>query len=179
MPTATKDAPSKVKFGDFKQIVGTTNSTLYVLETDANYSKSMKLLDKADLRPLKYQEVLSLLMKDDKLKKSVEGKGFWLAGKGLYEGEIYPLVGKGLDGKGIYTINEGGDLARIENKKLSLENRVHVFGGSNPLSLEVYSYTDFGWRFKLDAGKKPQDVEDIVVGVPKSLKERAKERTKE
>lgn len=154
----------ELKFGDFKPIVGTTGSTLHVLETNANHSRSMDLLDKAGLRPLEYQEILPLLMKDETLKNSLKGKWFYLAGRGLNE-------------DGIYTIDDKGELAKIDVKELPIENKVRVWSGKNQLSFLVnsdYNTASYGGRFGLDAYAGPHVVAPIVVGKPKlSLSEQA------
>ncbi len=160
----------KSKFGDFKPILGAT-SILHVLETSANHSKSMELLEKAGLRPLKYQEILPLLMKDETLKNSLKGKWFYLAGKGLEE-------------DGIYTINEKGDLAKIENDKLSIENKVRAWKGPYPLSLDVYSdngAAGYSRRFYLGLGAPngPLNAAPVVVGVPKERSELEPDQVKQ
>jgi len=161
LPAQSTVSAATLKFGDFKPVVGTTGSTLYVLKTEANHSKSMGLLEESGLRPLKYQEVLPLLMKDEALKNSLKGKWFYLAGEGLNE-------------DGIYTVNDKGELAKIEGEELSLEKKVRAWSGKNPLSLCVYSGNDAAYhsrRFCLVAAYDPHGDAPVVVGVPKERSE--------
>ena len=71
----TTATASTSKFGEFEPFVGATKSILYILKSEANHSKSMKLLDEAGLRPLKYQEILPLLMRDETFKNALKGTG--------------------------------------------------------------------------------------------------------
>lgn len=147
-------AAPATKFGDFKPIVGTTGSILYVLENGANQPASMKHLEDAGLMPFEEKEILSILIKDKQLKNFLKGKWFYLAGSGTDKG-------------GLYTINEDGSLAKGKGK--SIENTVRVWSGDKPLSLYVDSvYTAYcGWRFGLGADNDPASVAPVVVGKPK------------
>jgi len=150
-----------LKYGDFNPVVGTTNTTLYVLKTEANHSNSMTLLKEAGLRPLNGKEILPLLMKDETLKDSLKGKWFYLAGEGLKE-------------DGIYTLDAKGDLEKVGSRNLSIENKVRAFKGPHPLSLDVFSDYNaavFGGRFFLVAYYEPHYVAPVVVGVPKERPE--------
>ena len=148
---------SEARFGDFKPIAGSTGTTLYVLQKEANHSMSMKLLSDAALRPLTYQEILPLLTKDEQLKNALKGKWFWLAGDGMEK-------------EGIFTIDEKGELREIGKKeKLSVEQKVRVWPGEHPLSFFVVSGDGaayVGRRFDLAAYLVPLDVAPVVVGVP-------------
>jgi hypothetical protein len=157
MATRETTAQLTAKFGDFKPTVGTTGSTLYILEKRSNHLESMSLLDKAGLVPFERQEILPLLMKDEGLKNVLKGKWFY-------------LVGKGLKKEGIYTVNSNGELVEIRDKELSIEMKVRAWSGPNPLSLFVLSDCDAtycGWRFYLFAYYDPSDVALVVVGKPK------------
>lgn len=148
---------SESRYGDFKPVVGTTGATLQVLERDANHPTSMKLLSDSALRPLSYQEILPLLMKDEGLRNALKGKWFWLAGEGT-------------DNDGLFTVDDKGELKEIGKRdKLSLEQKVRVWSGNQPLSFGVYSddyAADFGGRFVLYAVYGPHLVAPLVVGVP-------------
>lgn len=148
---------SETRYGDFKPVAGSTGATIYVLQKKANHPKSMKLLSDAGLRPMTYQELLPLLMKDEQLKNALKGKWFWLAGQGMEK-------------EGIFTINEKGELREITKKeKLSVEQKVRAFLGEQPLSFDV-DWDDYaaslGWRFYLYADLGPQGVAPVVVGMP-------------
>jgi hypothetical protein len=148
-------AAPATKFGDFKPIVGTTGSILYVLENGANQPASMKHLEDAGLMPFEEKEILSILIKDKQLKNFLKGKWFYLAGSGTDKG-------------GLYTINEDGSLAKGKGK--SIENTVRVWSGDKPLSLDVYSdggTAYCGGRFLLNADDDPALVAPVVVGKPK------------
>ncbi len=155
-------ATSTGKFGDFKPIVGTTGSTLHVLEIEANHPKSMKLLDQAGLMPYTRKEMLSILVKDEQLKEYLKRKSLYLAETGAKERDLY-------------TVNEDGSIT--QGKGTSIENTVRVWHGNNPLSLGVLSDDNasyYGWRFILVADSEPDDVAPVVVGKPKlSLSEPA------
>jgi hypothetical protein len=149
------------KYGDFNAVVGTTGATLHILNKEANHPDSMRYLEEAGLRLLKYQEILLLLMKDERLKNHLKGKSFRLEGYGLDKDDIQDPI---------YTIDEKGELKEIpEGVELSNENKVRVWSGTQPLSLDVISDVAayFGWRFDLYAFVKSVEVEDVVVGVPK------------
>ena len=121
----------------------------------------MKLLSEAGLRPLSYQELLPLLMEDEQLRNTLKGKRFWIAGQGMNK-------------NGIFTIDEKGELVPLLQgffkKKTSVEQKVRVFSGNQPLSFGVdsdYGAADLGRRFNLLADVVPQFVAPVVVGVPK------------
>lgn len=156
-------ATPTTNFGEFKPIVGATGAKLYVLETRANYSESVKFLDDAGLKFFTHQEILLLLMEDKVLKTELKRKWFYLAGKGLEE-------------NGIYTMNDKGDLVKI-NDEISIEKKVCARKGSYPLSLGVSSDGNaavYGRRFNLGANGVPGDAAPVVVGKPKlSLSEQA------
>lgn len=155
MATAPREA-TESKHGIFRPVVGITGATLYALQTEADHSTSMKILSDSNLRPLPYQEILSLLMKDEGLKNSLKGNWFWLSGQGM-------------DKDGLFTINEKGELKEIGKKeKLSNENKVRVWSGNRPLSFYVVSDDGTaygGGRFDL-GGNGPHFVAPVVVGVP-------------
>lgn len=145
------------KFGEFKPVVGTTGTILYTLKTETNHSDSMKLLEESDLRPLKYPEILSLLMRDETLKNSLKGQWFYLEGKVL-------------DKKSeLYTIDEKEKFAERKGD-VSFERTVRVWNGTNPLSLVVFSDVNSAVcdrRFGLDASNEPHNAAPVVIGVPK------------
>ncbi len=125
---------------------------LQVLEQGGNHSQSMKLLTENGLRPLTYQEALS---RSSELIEKFKGKWFWIAGKGIHEEDE------------IYVFNPQGELVK-SNGKESIDQKVRVWSGSQPLSLDVdsdYYARDFGRRFLLDGGGSPDVVAPVVVGV--------------
>ena len=149
--------PPQADKNGFKQVNGATGKTLHILEKRANHPESMKLLSEAGLRPMTYQEILSLLMEDEQLKNALKGKGFWLAGQGMEK-------------EGVFTISKKGEIRKIRwREKLSVERKAHVQSGNKPLSFIVYSdyyAAHFGWRFYLGANTDPLYVAPVVVGVP-------------
>ena len=150
----------------FKQITGNTGVALFVSDKGANHANSMKTLEDANLRPLARQEALPLLMRDEALKNALKGKWFYVAGVGMEKG-------------GLFTINYMGELVDGADK-VSLEERVNVWKGTNPLSLVVHS--DFnaslcGRRFVLRACAEPDGVAPVVVGVAKDFKLELKPET--
>lgn len=152
--TTKKIQESKI---EFKQIRGDTKSVLYVLEKNADYTDSLALLDNADLRMLRYQEILPLLMGDETLKNQLKGYWFFLEGKG-FEKELET-----------YTIDEKGELIEIKGE-ISNERIVRVWNGQNPPLLGISSADPASCnngRFFLNAYGGPRSVTPIVVGVPK------------
>lgn len=160
---ASRTAPKDVAAADvretrerlgFEEMKATTGMTLYTSETKADYPTSKRILGNANLTFLTYQEALSTIMKDRKLKNLLKDKWFWLAGTEL---------NKKLE---LYTIDDRGEL--VERKgKVSIEKTIHVWNGTNPLSLDVHA-GDFavadGGRFYLDAYVGPGNVAPVVVG---------------
>ncbi len=160
-PQPGPQAAQQADKNDFRQVKGATGKTLYILEKRANHPDSMKLLSEAGLRPLSYQELLPLLMEDEQLRNTLKGKRFWIAGQGMNK-------------NGIFTIDEKGELVPLLQgffkKKTSVEQKVRVFSGNQPLSFGVdsdYGAADLGRRFNLLADVVPQFVAPVVVGVPK------------
>ena len=158
---------SKTKLGpvqtdakqNFTRTVGDSGAALFVLDKKANHPDSIKLLDGEKLRPLRYQEALLLLMKDETLRKAVEGKCFYLSGAGL-DKELLA-----------YTVNAKGELVEIV-EGISPEKTVFVMKGNGPLSLDVVlgpleDDTLTAGRYCLNAYLKPDHLLSAVVGVPK------------
>ncbi len=147
---------SESRRGDFMSVTGTTNATVYVLNQQADHATSMKLLQGAGLRPYTYQEIIPILIKDEGLKNSLKGKWFYLAGSGT-------------DKDGLYTVDEDGEFAEIGKSRISAEEKVRVWSGKNPLSLNVGSdcgVADVGRRFGLfGAYIGPHHVAPVVVGI--------------
>ena len=146
----------KPRFSDFEQVSGTTDATACILQQRANHTQSMKLLGDAGLRPYTRQEILPLLMKDKKLKNALKGKGFYLSDAGI-------------DKDGVFTVDEKGELKEIEKEEISVEQKVCVWSGKNPLSLDVNSddyASKYGGRFLLFADNEPGDAAPVVVGTP-------------
>lgn len=122
-----------------------------ILEQSGNHAQSMKILSKNGLRPLTYQEALA---NAPELIKTLKGKWFYLDGKGIKE-------------NGIYTVNEKGELAKLTGNE-TLDQKVRVYSGSQPLSLGVGSGDSariYGVRFFLDGNFSPDFVAPVVVGV--------------
>ena len=150
--------------------MATQKNKIELLDIEANYADSMSLLKKKGLQPLTYQEVLTTIDRDKKLKNALKGKWFYLKEHGL---EL----------SGYYHFDKKGNL--VEGKG-SLERTVYVWKGKNPLSLFVH--TDYvarisGRRFDLYALNDPQSVASVVLGVRKVLTDKDKciadERAKE
>ena len=162
--TAIAPQASGARFGDFKSVSGSTGKTLYVLQEEADYFRSMELLSNATLRPVTYQELLPLLMNDEylplqmnDLMNLLKEKWFWLAGDGM-------------DKSGRFTIDDKGKLREItEKEKLSEEWKVYAWPGKQRLMLHIDSddfAADRGQRYHLGAHLMPQEVAPVVVGVP-------------
>ena len=93
---------------------------LFMLDKGANCYESMNLLHGANLRPLKYQEIAPLLMKDKALRDALKGKWFWLAGEGL-------------DKKArLYGLGKGGELVEITRETSLPEGRISTCNGRGP-----------------------------------------------
>ncbi len=155
---------SEARFGEFKPIVGSTGTTLYILRQSEDYPGSMYSLSRSGLMPLTYQELFLRLMKDEKLKELLKGKRFWIAGEGLDEYGIFTINKKG---------KNKGELRKItkDEEKFSVEQVVHIWSGDLPLSVYVASdkYYDEGFkiaRFQLYASIGPNMPASVVVGVP-------------
>ncbi len=125
---------------------------LQLLEQGGNHSQSMKLLTENGLRPLTYQEALS---RSSELIEKFKGKWFWLSGQGIHEeDEIYAF-----DGKGEFVKSNG---------KESVDQKVRVYPGNQPLSLGVNWYDGaryLGGRFGLFGDSSLDFVAPVVVGV--------------
>jgi hypothetical protein len=104
-----------------------------------------------------YQEALVLIDRSPELKTRLEGKWFYLSGKGLKEFYHYTFdhEGKLMEGRG------------------NLENTVYAYLGTKFLSLGVRP-DDLagvsGARFDICAGYARQGVASVVVGVPIDFK---------
>lgn len=145
----------KSKFGEFERIDGAAGK-VYILEAYANYSDSRGFLDKAGLRMPRYQEILPLLINDQKIRDSLKERWFYLEGKGL---------DKKLER---YTINKEGELDEIK-EDISAERTVYVRNGKNPLVLAVSSdefAASRGERFSLNANYAPNMVTRLIIGFP-------------
>jgi hypothetical protein len=151
MPTDTKT----IEKSKFKELKGSTEVSLFVLNKEADHATSMKLLDEAGLRPLEKEEI-RFLVKDKTLRDPLRTKWFYIAGQGE-------------DEEGLFAINEETG-AFSKGKGSSVENTVRVYKGKYPRSLYVYSdnYASFGGRrYDLGASYSPGNAASVVVGVPK------------
>jgi hypothetical protein len=173
-----------LKVSHFKQIVGTTGTTLYALEAYATPVNSMKLLGKAGMRPVADQEILPALMIDEKLKNELRELQLPTHGPkrlllrtdseqmkdGIKEKWFY-LDDSGLDKRGIHTIDERLELIKLTGKrinKVSIEYKVGLWDGPNWKSLTIdcdRDSADCRRRFCLNADCEP-DIAPLVVGVP-------------
>ncbi len=171
-----------------KQIAETTFNEVnrigvFISETEANYSDSMKLLKDNLLRPLTYREALVIIDGNSGLKAQLKEKCFWLDGKGLEEEGYYTFDNEGRlikedDKKIVFSYSHELNLYHtFENGKLvegdgGVERRVFVYPGNNPLSLDVLAdlNTLFGGRFSLGADVDPHDPLPVVAGVPIAFK---------
>ncbi len=157
-PTRRMAVPvSESGYRDFRLISGTTGATIHVLNQKADYDTTMALLQVAGLRPYTYQEILLLLTNDGGLKIYLKDTWFYLAGSGP-------------DKKGVYTVDEKGELVDIEKKNLSAEEKVFNWPENKSLpSLEVSSNdmcACLGWRFSISVASDPHVAAPIVVGTP-------------
>ena len=129
---------------------------LTILNQSGDYEQSLKILEKNGLRALTYQDALS---RSKELIKAFKGKWKWfyLAGTGKELTET----------DGLYTFNSEGNLNPLSGKE-SADEKVRVWQGTTPLSLDVYSdgyAAQYGRRFVLNAVNEPDYVAPVVVGV--------------
>jgi hypothetical protein len=125
--------------------------SIEVINQDANHSQSMEILAKHGLRPLTYQEALS---RSSEFIKTLKGKWFYLKGQGMEK-------------SGIHTFNEKGELIELTGNE-SIDQKVHVWPGNKPLSLDVLSDVGArvnGRRLGLGGDVSPNGVAPVVVGV--------------
>ena len=144
-----------MQMAQFKEIQTSTGKSVFILEQRADYKKSMDVLKKNNLRPFTYQEALVRISEDSNLRDSLKGKWFYLDGEGFKYDRLY-------------TFNEKGELAKINDKEaeLSSEKKVLTYSGMNSLSLNVCS--DFYMcRFILNALIRKADA-DMIIGVKPS-----------
>jgi hypothetical protein len=131
--------------------VNERQGSIEVISQRANHPKSMEILAKHGLRPLTYREALS---RSSELINTLKGKWFYLDGQGMQK-------------FGIHTFNEKGKLVGLTGNE-SIDQKVRVWPGNNPLSLLVYSddgARDLGRRYELNADDGPSLVAPVVVGV--------------
>lgn len=126
----------------------TTKTALFISDCGGDHAKSMGILARKGLRPLTYQEAFSRSLE---LISELKGKWFYLAGKGIKE-------------DGVYTFTEKGELAIVTGKE-TLDQKVRVWPGNQPLSLGIGSVGFAGRRFLLLAHGRPSPVAPVVVGV--------------
>lgn len=129
------------------------NNNIKIIHQKANYEDTLRILNKKGLELVTYQELLLCLKDNSQLKKSLKGKWFWISGKGT-------------DKEGIFTFNKNGEL-RNTTAETSIEDRVRVWSGNQPLSFYVDSddYTaNDGRRFDLYAYDRPDYDAQVVVG---------------
>ncbi len=127
-------------------------ATVFISETKTNHANSMSLLKQNGLRPMTYQEALVLIYRNPELMAQLNGRWFYLGGKGLKE-------------SGYYTSNNEG---KLTEGKGDIEKTVHVYPGDNPLLLLIHSdhlARTAESRFDLHADDDPHYVASVVVGV--------------
>lgn len=155
--TTSAIATQSEKLG-FKVLTGESGTTLYFAKTEANYWKTQAILNEAGLEFYTRQEILLILTKDEKLKESLKGTWFYIAGVGLNTGLT------------LATIDEKGEL--VERKgTTALEMTVRVWDGKNPLCLVVRldgGAAQGGGRFVVVANYGPDVVAPVVVGKAKA-----------
>ena len=95
---------------------------MFVSQQGGNHTDSMALLSRNGLRPLTHQEALS---RSSELITELKGKWFYLDGQGTEK-------------SGIYAFNDKGELVRPTGNE-SIDQKVRVWSGNQPLSLGVYS----------------------------------------
>ena len=116
--------------------------------------QSKKILKDHGMRLLTKEEALVWLAQHPEEKEKLKEKWFYLDGKGITE-------------NGLYSFNEKGELIGLTGKE-TVEQKVCVWSGKNPLHLSVYSDVGaayYDWRFCLLASRSPQGVASAVVGV--------------
>lgn len=148
---AVTQVREQVERVQFREVAGNSKQALHIADHQADHAGSMKALVDNGLRPLTYQEALS---RSSELITELKGKWFYLDGQEINE-------------NGIYTFTGNGQLVNVAGNE-SIDKKVRVYSGNNPLSLSVYSGDDArgsGRRFYLDAAYSPDFVAPVVVGV--------------
>ena len=128
-----------------------------IIDKEANYEDSLRILKDANLEPLTYQEAF---MNRKELIKVFKGelKWFWISGKGL-------------DKFGCHTIDKDGNVFAGRGE---VDDTVYLWKGDISLSLGVHSddyASQGGGRFALYADNVPSDVAPVVVGRAKQRAE--------
>ena len=96
--------------------------TLFISKQESDCAKSMELLAANGLRLITYQEALSRF--SSIVVKELRGEWFYLAGKGI-------------QGNGVRTFNERGELVRPTGREND-NQRVYVWSGSQQLKMGIY-----------------------------------------
>lgn len=151
-------------YGDFEKL-SAGGSTVYFLKKKADYSTAIRLLEEADLRPLRSEEILFLLTKESDLGVLIKSRinWFWLAGRGL-------------DKEGIFKTNHRGTLVRIWGS-LSGVIVVRATRGSQPLMLGFpEGKSHFDLAVHLAGNVLPDNIAPGIVGVPKGTGNLTKEK---
>ena len=132
----------------FKEI---NASGVFIAQIKANHEDSMFILRQKGLRPLIYQEALVKIDQNSELLEKLNGKWFYLDGKGLQL-------------SGYYTFNDDGELTQ---KTKDTERTVRVWAGEQPLSLYVHAdhYVKSKGHYDIDAFANPSTIMLAVVGV--------------
>ena len=146
------------------KLVELNAATIQIYDRSANYFDSMIFLHENGLRPLTYQEAFIGISSNLSIKKRLEGKWFYLSGKGLKE-------------LGHYSFNDQGEIIQQNG---DLERTIYVYNGNKPLSLGVSTDPIYNFdkkSFSLYAHFDPKSIAPIIVGVKdegKALKLRIK-----
>jgi hypothetical protein len=121
---------------------------LFISDSGGDRAQSKSKLKRSGLRMLTYREAFSL---SPEVIARLKGTWFYLDGKGLRK-------------SGICTFDEKGNISRAA-RKAPPDRRVRVYKGKKPLSLDVCSSTEAGWRFALYANYDPDAIAPVVAGV--------------
>src|SRR5271157_5172218 len=92
------------KTAQFTEIKSGTGTSLFVSKERADHPESMKILDHGNLRPLTYREAF---VHHEELLEELQGKWFYLAGKGIKESEIRSGMSATMR-TNVYTFDEQG-----------------------------------------------------------------------
>ena len=118
-----------------------------ILEHHGNHAQSMRMLADNGLRPLTYKEAL---MNAHELIEKLQGRCFYLDGKGI-------------DEDGLYSFNAKGELAKSMGDE-PYDKTVYIWSGDKPLILDVLpDDLDYG-RFEIIAIYNPEYVVLAMVG---------------
>jgi hypothetical protein len=137
---------------EFSALIGQTGTVLQVLDTPSNYKQAQESLLDAKLKPVPYQKLIPVLLKDPILMAALEGKSMWVAHEGQWKDHQYKAVG------------EGGKLMDLSTNDNDITKLVHVYSYPTAIRLTVHKDPKRDGRFSLLINDDASE-QLIVVGV--------------